>query len=63
MARTDPRIARSMRRDTRRKLMRGILTQSTDPPLELPGDRALRMDRAVRPARFVRTLIPWRGRG
>lgn len=58
-AKTDSRIAESMRRDAKRSIMRGVLIPTCEKPMELVGDQVLRIERSMKPARFLRGLRPW----
>lgn len=52
---TDPRITVAMRRDTRRRIWRGIATSKVRPlDTTTAGERGFRIARALLPARFRR---------
>lgn len=54
MVKTDPKIAASMKRDRQRRVMAGVITRSTDKPIDTPSQRAFSRARLLIPARFRR---------
>lgn len=51
---TDPRITVSMRRDTRRRIWKGLATSNPRSDITTPGQRGFSIARALLPARFRR---------